>query len=453
MRETSVLADVRPHPRSTTALPTAPSQPEPRQAGRFARVFVVLLVWLAALAGLLAPAAAADPVDCAALVGQIQAHNQAAAIHNANPPNQNDPAAVAAYNAEAERGNAEAAVLNAQAQQCRSQGHDVPDVGGAPPPNTPGPAPAPPPGPAPAPPPVAPKVPGPPVPAPGSGAPGLKASPTAPAAPVVTQPLPVPVRPSQILAPPSIRPGTAYNPATAAGATLKAPSPLPGSVASNPRFTPAPTEPMQAPGLTTPPGRPGTTGTQQEFFASAPRLLDVAKAVPAPSNSGNGQIYRLPDLTGTGATSNSGPALYAGPGNTRAVAGPLDSLGRPTGSYGYLDAAGAKSPRTGVPTIDVPGATGAYQRGHLWPNQYGGPGNVPQFLAPELGATNTGAMRVYEQYLGKVVQGDVAGVPAQNVTYLKVPIYTDDKVIPDYYLLQAWGDRGWNLPPTYVQNF
>ncbi|MGW0356126.1 hypothetical protein ACWDXV_18155 [Nocardia nova] len=44
-------------------------------------------------------------------------------------------------------------------------------------------------------------------------------------------------------------------------------------------------------------------------------------------------------------------------------------------------------------------------------------------------------------------------MPAQNVTYIKVPIYTDDKVIPDYYLLQAWGDPGWNLPPTYVQNF
>ncbi|WP_280319210.1 DNA/RNA non-specific endonuclease [Nocardia wallacei] len=437
---------VRLHPRTTTALLSAGT--------RAVRVLAVLLVWLIALAGLLAPAAMADPVDCQALIGQIQAHNAAAAAHNANPPNPKDPAAVAAYNAEAERGNAEAAVLNVQAQQCRSQGQDVPDVGGAPPPNTPGPAPAPgpAPGPAPAPPPAV-KVPGPPAPAPGQGAPGLKASPAAPAAPVVTQPLPVPVRPSQILAPPSIRPGTAYNPATAAGATLKAPSPLPGSVATNPRFTPAPTEPMQAPGLPTPPGRPGMTGTQQEFFASAPRLLDVAKAVPAPSNSGNGQVYRLPDLTGTGATSNSGPALYAGPGNTRAVAGPLDPLGRPTGSYGYLDAAGAKSPRTGVPTIDVPGATGAYQRGHLWPNQYGGPGNVPQFLAPELGATNTGAMRVYEQYLGKVVRGEAEGVPVQNVTYVKVPVYTDDKVVPDYYLLQAWGDQGWNLPPTYVQNF
>lgn len=424
---------------------------------RFARAFIIVLVWLAAVAGLLAPSAVADPVDCDALVAQIEAHNQAAAVHNANPPNPSDQAAVAAYNAEAERGNAEAAQLDAQAQQCRSQGHDVPQVGGAP--NTPNPAPAPPPaspspapGPAPAPSP-APKVPAPPALPPGGGAPGLKASPAAPAAPVVGQPLPVPVRPSQILSPPTIRPGTAYNPATAAGASLKAPSPLPGSVATNPRFTPAPNEPMQAPGLNTPAGQPGMTGTQQEFFATAPRLLDVAKAVPAPSNSGNGQIYRLPDLTGTGATSNSGPALYAGPGNTRAIAGPLDSLGRPTGSYGYLDAAGAMSPRTGVPTINVPGATGAYQRGHLWPNQYGGPGNVPQFLAPELGSTNTGAMRVYERYLGQVVQGQVAGVPAQNVTYIKVPIYTDDKVIPDYYLLQAWGDQGWNLPPTYVQNF
>ncbi|MFF7944726.1 hypothetical protein ACFZC5_33930 [Nocardia gamkensis] len=147
----------------------------------------------------------------------------------------------------------------------------------------------------------------------------MKASPAAPAAPV-GQSLPVPVRPSQILSPPTIRPGTAYNPATAAGASLKALSPLPGSVASNPRFTPAPTEPMQAPGLNTPAGQPGT---QQEFFATAPRLLDVAKAV----------------------------------------------LGRPAGSYGYLDAAGGKSPRIGVPTINVPGATGAYQRRHLWPNQ------------------------------------------------------------------------------------
>ncbi|MDR7172948.1 hypothetical protein J2W56_006714 [Nocardia kruczakiae] len=413
---------------------------------RFARAFVIVLVWLAAVAGLLAPSAVADPVDCDALVAQIEAHNQAAAVHNANSPNPSDQAAVAAYNAEAERGNAEAAQLDAQAQQCRSQGHDVPQVGGAPPPNTPNPAP----GPAPSP---APKVPAPPVLPPSGGAPGLKASPAAPAAPVVGQPFPVPVRPSQILSPPTIRPGTAYNPATAAGATLKAPSPLPGSVASNPRFTPAPNEPMQAPGLNTPPGQPGMTSTQQEFFGSAPRLLDVAKAVPTPSNSGNGQIYRLPDLTGTGTISNSGPALYTGPGNTRAIAGPLDPLGRPTGSYGYLDAAGAKSPRTGVPTIDIRGATGAYQRGHLWPNQYGGPGNVRQFLAPELGTTNTGAMRVYERYLGQVVQGQVAGVPAQNVTYIKVPIYTDDKVIPDYYLLQAWGDQGWNLPPTYVQNF
>ncbi|WP_433684921.1 hypothetical protein [Nocardia sp. CA-119907] len=414
-------------------------------------VAITLLIGLVMLLVAPSPWAGADPVDCDALVAQIQAHNQAADIHNANPPNANDEAAVAAYNAEAERGNAEAAQLNAQAEQCRAQGHDEPDVGGAPTPNTPTTPTQPSPSPSPAPNPAV-AIPAPPTPAPGRGAPAATASPAAPAQPVLAAPQALPVRPSAVLATPSIQPGTAYNLAAASGARLGAPSPLPGSVATNPRFSPAPAEPMQAPGLNTPAGQPGMTATQQEFFATAPRLLDLTKAAPTPSNSGNGQIYRLPDLDGSGTVSNSGPALYVGPGSTRAVAGPLDPLGRPTGSYGYLDAAGAVSTSGGAPTINVPGAGVPYQRGHLWPNRYGGPGNIPQFLAPELGATNVGAMRVYERYLGQVVTG-VDDIPPQNVTYLKIPIYIDEKVVPDYYLLQAWGDLGWNLPPTYVENF
>jgi hypothetical protein len=397
---------------------------------RFTRtVLAVFAVLLGVAALLVSPQVAVAQLDCAAVAAQIQAHNAAAAAHNANPPNPNNSAAVQAYNAEAQRGNAEGARLEGLAAQCRAQGQDVPDVG-APPsagPQSPSPAPAP----APA---VA--VPAPPVPA-----------------PAVNPASPLPVRPSTVLPNTGVTPGTAYHPATAARVHLNAPAPLPGSTATNPRFAPAPAQPVQAPGLNTPAGQPGMTATQQEFFATAPRLLDAAKAVPLPSNAGGGQVYRLPDITGTGAVSNSGPALYVGPGATRAVAGPLDTFGRPTGSYGYLDAAGATVTGTGEANIAVPGATVPYQRGHLWPNRFGGPGNVLQFLAPELGATNTGAMRVYERHLGQIVTGAVPGVPAQNVTYLKIPIYIDDKVIPDYYLLIAWGEQGWNLPPTYVQNF
>ncbi|WP_280425254.1 hypothetical protein [Nocardia carnea] len=435
---------------------------------RFTRVMVAVVVMLAGIAAVLvvpAPLAMSQPpppppaVDCRALSGQIQAHTNTIATHNASPPNPRNVPAVQAYNTRARQLNAEKDRLNGLAQQCRDQGFDVPDVGEQPAPRPqnpapapPAPAPAPPPAPAPAPspaPPVA-AVPAPPTPAPGGGAPGLRASPAAPAAPVVGQPLPLPVRPSTVVSNPRVTPGSAYSPAPAG---LGAPAPLPGSVATNPRFTPAPAQPLQAPGLNTPAGQPGMTPTQQEFYATASPLLDALKAIPLPSNAGGGQVYRLPDLDGSGRYSNSGPALYVGAGSTRALAGPLDPLGRPTGSFGYLDAAGAASPNTGIPTINVPGAAGAYQRGHLWPNRYGGPGNVLQFLAPELGATNVGAMRVYENHLGRVATGAVPGIPAQNISYLKLPIYIDDKVVPDYYLLIAWGDAGWNLPPTYVQNF
>ncbi|WP_458688490.1 hypothetical protein [Nocardia tengchongensis] len=85
-----------------------------------------LIAALATLVGILATlvipsqVAYADPLDCTAVAAQIEAHNQAAAVHNANPPDSSNQAAVAAYNAEAEQGNAEIPELESLADQCRT---------------------------------------------------------------------------------------------------------------------------------------------------------------------------------------------------------------------------------------------------------------------------------------------------------------------------------------------
>ncbi|WP_157121898.1 hypothetical protein [Nocardia violaceofusca] len=436
--------------------------------GRFVSKTVAVLTVVLGIFGMLlvaAPVGSADPLDCGAVAARIEAHNQAAAVHNASPPNPSDEAAVAAYNAEAERGNAEIPELQSLAEQCRAEGHDVPQVGALPKPDAPqpcpaaliiaaaapnpscppSPAPGPAPTPSPSPAPAKPRTPSVPLP---------PRSSTGPALPNPAMALP-PL--SRIIRNPAIPQGGTYNPSTLIGNPAPAqPALLPNSMVNGPnafRVLPAPANPLQAPGATGGIGpAPDMTAMQQEFFANAFQIQRAAQGVLRPSNA-TPQVFALPNPDGTNPVADQTPVILIAGDGGNVLASPLDDYNRSGGLVGYVTPAMVGT--GGSPSIKIPGASRPYQRGHLCANVNGCPGDLPQFLTPELGAINTGIIRDWDVEISKVVSGArvADGIPQQNVSLGKIPLYVGDNAIPDYILMWAIGDKGWNPGPVLIQNF
>ncbi|MFI5781242.1 DNA/RNA non-specific endonuclease [Nocardia sp. NPDC051570] len=93
------------------------------QLARLSRALILAMFTLFSVVALVAgpsvsAIAAPDNLTCANVQARIDANQAAAAVHNANKPDPKDSAAVAAYNAEAERGNAELRQLVAFRKNC-----------------------------------------------------------------------------------------------------------------------------------------------------------------------------------------------------------------------------------------------------------------------------------------------------------------------------------------------
>ncbi len=182
------------------------------------------------------------------------------------------------------------------------------------------------------------------------------------------------VRPSTVVSNPSVPPGSAYSA--------------------------APAQPLQAPGLNTPAGQPGMTPTQQEPSPPHPGCWTRPKRYRCPRPPAAGRSTGCPISPAPARSPTAGPRSTSGPAPPARSPDPWTPSAVPPAPTATSTGASAAVAGTGPASIPVPGAGGVYQRGHLWPNRYGAPGDVPQFLAPELGATNTGAMRVYERHVG-----------------------------------------------------
>ncbi|MFI6959640.1 DNA/RNA non-specific endonuclease [Nocardia sp. NPDC050408] len=92
---------------------------------RIVSVFVALLLMVGLVSGAVgsqtavaAPARVGPGSPCYPIQEAIDANEAARQQHNASPPDQNNPAAVEAYNAEAEAGQAQAAQLESQMEAC-----------------------------------------------------------------------------------------------------------------------------------------------------------------------------------------------------------------------------------------------------------------------------------------------------------------------------------------------
>ncbi|WP_332519625.1 DNA/RNA non-specific endonuclease [Speluncibacter jeojiensis] len=252
-------------------------------------------------------------------------------------------------------------------------------------------------------------------------------------------------------APSQIVPGSAptnapYDAPAAYGATnLQAPAALPNSMVTGKNADLVTLAGPQAMGR-------GLTALQLDFFSVAGQLMHATQGLPIPSNGID--TYALTRGFSSPQFANSAPVLAAY-GASRFLAGPLDSFGRSTGVLGYLtpDSLG----KGGGPKAKIDGlAYGQdpkYHRGHLCGNLFGCPGDVPQMLSPELGTINTGIVREWETTVARVVRGAEPGVAAQDVTFMKVPLYHGNQIRPYAYLMQAWGTKGWNMPAVYVRNY
>lgn len=191
---------------------------------------------------------------------------------------------------------------------------------------------------------------------------------------------------------------------------------------------------------------------QAEFALAASELMTSAKAVPRTEDQPNaaGEAFNMTRRFAGQAENSS--ALVIVNGSSRAVFGPLDKCGRATGVYAYVtpDGLGKGGPVQGT----VPGAKNPYQRGHLLSRLLGGPGNVKQNLAPELGRNNQGKVRDWEMRVAAVVRGGLPkeGIPQQNMRIMKYPIYEGCNPVPVKYLLVAFGEKGFNMNSVYVLN-
>lgn len=119
--------------------------------------------------------------------------------------------------------------------------------------------------------------------------------------------------------------------------------------------------------------------------------------------------------------------------------------------YAYITPDGLG--KGGEATINISGTKGKFvQRGHHLGKGLGGPGNIPQNLAPEQGHTNQGIVRDWEDRVANVVRGTAVGVPQQNVRIMKFPLYEGDNLVSDKSLLIAFGEKGFQTDPVYVLN-
>ncbi|MFC9993958.1 hypothetical protein [Nocardia sp. NPDC127526] len=106
------------------AVPALKRPPEalPRRLG----IPLVVVLWTTLVTGI--GSASPLPDDCVSLLRAAQAHNREAAVHNANPPNPRNYAAVQAYNAAAAAGNARGIQIMSKALSCTI---DAPATAGA----------------------------------------------------------------------------------------------------------------------------------------------------------------------------------------------------------------------------------------------------------------------------------------------------------------------------------
>lgn len=404
------------------------------------RLIAVLATLVGILATLVIPSqiAYAEPLDCTAVAARIEAHNQAATVHNANPPDSSNQAAVAAYNAEAERGNAEIPELEALADQCRQQGVDVPQVGAAPQGGEPDACPA------------ALVVP--------IGQPG-PAQDIAACPPSAAQPPPPPANrrklrpavPSNVLPPISrVLPGAPkapYQPAQLTGTRLDPPTTtLPASFAANPALKTVPGYQLPAPGQANPSAAaPNISETAANFLPYAMQYL--SQGVPLPVGS-----YGLPTVDGYEAAANSTPVLDVHAGGGLIAYGPMDDVYGPSGVYMRL-----------VPGMQDKGsdATRAllgdnvpldYDAGHLAGATSGGSGRIPQNLIPENFHNNRGVKAQWDKLITSVAEGTNPDVDQQVVHALAIPVWGMPGEPPTAVLLFAWGEKGWNLPPIIIDN-
>ncbi|MEU7141501.1 hypothetical protein ABZ942_18745 [Nocardia sp. NPDC046473] len=383
-----------------------------------------------------APVGQADPLDCSAVAAQIEAHNESAAAHNANPPNPRDEAAVAAYNAEAERGNAEIPELESLAAQCRQQGQDVPQVGAPPKPDEPQQCPAalvitpvaagqpqvacPPPAPQPAPPPPA------------------------------NRRNPRPAVPANVLPPLSrVAPGaptTAYQPWQVTKTPLGAPqSSLPPSFAANPALKTAPGLMIPAPGQANPSAAaPNISETAANFLPYAMQYL--GQGTPLPPGS-----YGIPNPTGYDAAADSTPVVDVHPGGGVIAYGPTDGVYGPSGVYMRV-VPGMKNQGTAANRALLDGITADQDAGHLAGATVGGSGRILQNLIRENAHNNRGVKSQWDSMLTDVAEGTMPGVEQQVVHALVIPVWGEPGEPPVALWLFAWGEKGWNLPPIVIDN-
>lgn len=430
---------------------------------------VAVVLGIVATLAVSAPVGSADPVDCGAVAAQINAHNQAAAVHNANPPDPSNEAAVAAYNAEAERGNAEIPGLQALAAQCRAQGQNVPQVGAPPEPGTPQPCPAalvivpvagnvagapncpspapqaaPSPQTAPSPQSQAPKK------AKGQGAPSLRSTPQ-PRPNIATNAEPLTDQVGARFPGRSAEPASAQQVAPSLGAPAPStPMPTPAFITKNPRyFTP---QALAGQGVDLPlsPTQKASLATTAPIVSTLLRDPVAQAAVAAlPDRS----VIALGDPANTDdAVGNASAAFTKLPGGGWSIGLPREEgIGRGQGTITYLTPNdwGQK----GSAAMEFPGVTGqatGYDSGHGIPSRAGGPGNVPQLMIPELVNINRGVLRQYENYLAGLAK------TGADIVWVKIPYYLPGNTgeVPDYIQVEVWSpNQGWALPSAVFQNY
>ncbi|MFW0783663.1 hypothetical protein AAFP35_04005 [Gordonia sp. CPCC 206044] len=425
-----------------------------------------------------APTASADPIACglvtaqtAAVSAQVASLNTRILAHNAGAPAAMAGGTVAqiAYNGNAAALAAEKATLmaaigavEAQALACHTP-TKIPEIVGNKAPSPKAPAPQAPPAAPQGAPQIAPR-PAPPAPAPAPRVPSLALprSPLAPTPPPSTLAGPTaslshPAQPAidtsglTNVVPVQDLPGaapvnTAYNPAEMFGPHGLQPASLPNSAINGANAFRWAVAPANAVG-------PGMTHDQMIALSFAHTAMDLFPAGSIPSNA-RGDAYGLWLPPGLSAATNSVPmVVYRG--TTKIYAGPLDMFGRPTAVVAYVTPDGIKQGGGTVSEVPIPGAPkgGKYHKGHLCPNAFGCPGNIAQFLSPELQTINTGTGAQLEKLVREVVMGHAHGVPQQNVTWWRVPLYDGNHIRPYAYMVTAYGDKGWYIAPHYIQNY